>query len=148
MFLEDEEKLGMNLDVTGCFGMFYAGPSLQLLPLPSVRVLFGAVTSLAPNIGCFVILRFLLGLTVPASVATPAALENTSSLVGQLASLGEPVKDHEGPVTQNAKVLVTPPLAPLLPPPTSTISNLNFIHFQVFLSIHHQVMSSSYIHTS
>ncbi|GIX73291.1 uncharacterized protein CDAR_243201 [Caerostris darwini] len=37
--------------------------------------LFGAVTSLAPNIGCFVILRFLLGLTVPASVATPAALE-------------------------------------------------------------------------
>ncbi|GFT76954.1 uncharacterized protein NPIL_574671 [Nephila pilipes] len=42
--------------------------------------LFGAVTSLAPNIGCFVILRFLLGLTVPASVATPAAL--AQELVG------------------------------------------------------------------
>ncbi|GFR21829.1 uncharacterized protein TNCT_63021 [Trichonephila clavata] len=40
--------------------------------------LFGAVTSLAPNIGCFVILRFLLGLTVPASVATPAALGTSS----------------------------------------------------------------------
>ncbi|CAL1273573.1 unnamed protein product [Larinioides sclopetarius] len=42
--------------------------------------LFGAITSLAPNIGCFIILRFLLGLTVPASVATPAAL--AQELVG------------------------------------------------------------------
>ncbi|KAG8197283.1 hypothetical protein JTE90_007529 [Oedothorax gibbosus] len=42
--------------------------------------LFGGVTAVAPNIGCFIVLRFLLGLTVPATVATPASL--AQELVG------------------------------------------------------------------
>ncbi|XP_042898673.1 beta-alanine transporter-like isoform X2 [Parasteatoda tepidariorum] len=36
--------------------------------------LFGCMSSLAPNFGCFALLRFLLGITVPASTATPAAV--------------------------------------------------------------------------
>ncbi|XP_054717987.1 beta-alanine transporter-like [Uloborus diversus] len=42
--------------------------------------LFGSLTAFAPNIGCFALLRFLVGLTVPACAATPAAL--AQELVG------------------------------------------------------------------
>ncbi|KFM65771.1 Organic cation transporter 1, partial [Stegodyphus mimosarum] len=56
------------------YQMIQQGRRFSFFLFLTCECLLGTLTALAPNVGCFALLRFLLGLTVPASVATPAAL--------------------------------------------------------------------------